>query len=185
MTQDVYWIDGVSPGRLGIIPRPRGGDWLKREVQAWRAANIDTVVSLLTPDENTELDLVEEETECRDAGIQFHSFPIPDCGLPSSRASLEQVVAALRSDLELGKSVVAHCRQGIGRSALLLASVLVRLGEHPDHAFRQIEDARGQPVPDTDAQRDWVRGYAEILASAAQQSAAADPDESGPLSRRR
>ncbi len=167
MVLDVYWIAGVSSGHLGIIPRPRGGDWLKRDVQAWRATNIDTVVSLLPPDENVELDLVEEDRECRDAGIRFLAFPIPDRGLPASRSSLERVVATVRSDLRLGKSVVAHCRQGIGRSAMLFASVLVALGEHPDHAFRQIAAARGQPVPDTAAQREWVVRYAERLAPAA------------------
>jgi hypothetical protein len=25
----IHWISGVEPGRLGIMPRPRGGDWLE------------------------------------------------------------------------------------------------------------------------------------------------------------
>lgn len=29
MRATLYWIDGVWPGRLAIVPRPRGDDWLE------------------------------------------------------------------------------------------------------------------------------------------------------------
>jgi hypothetical protein len=25
----IYWISDLESGRLGVMPRPRGGDWLK------------------------------------------------------------------------------------------------------------------------------------------------------------
>jgi hypothetical protein len=31
----IYWINTPWPGRLAIVPRPRGGDWLEEEVGAW------------------------------------------------------------------------------------------------------------------------------------------------------
>ena len=49
MGTKVYWIAGPWQGRLGIVPRPRGADWLDDETRAWRDVGIDMVVSLLEP----------------------------------------------------------------------------------------------------------------------------------------
>src|SRR6185295_405482 len=100
------------PGRLGILPRPRGGDWLADEVRSWRAAGVDVVASLLTPDEVTELDLQEEANHSREEGLEFHTFPIPDRGVPWSRREFAEFVRGLEKALESGKSVGVHCRQG-------------------------------------------------------------------------
>jgi protein-tyrosine phosphatase len=156
MRAEVYWVSGPWPGRLGIVPRPRGGDWLVDEVRSWRAAGLDVVTSLLTPEEVTELELQEEEAQSREEGLEFYSFPIPDRGVPRSRMDLIKLVGRLEKALESGKNVAVHCRQGIGRSSMVLASVLVSAGEEPSEAFRRIEKARGTPVPDTIEQREWV-----------------------------
>jgi len=60
-----------------------------------------------------------------------------------------------------GKSVTIHCRQSVGRSALLAATLLVEAGINPDEAFRRIEAARGCPVPDTPEQRAWVERFSQ------------------------
>ena len=57
MRDKVYWITGPWRGRLAILPRPRGGDWLEDETRGWRAAGIDAVVTLLEATEESELDL--------------------------------------------------------------------------------------------------------------------------------
>lgn len=170
MKTDIFWIDGLPRGRLGISPRPRGGDWLDDEAQAWRASGVDSVVSLLTPSEKTEFNLEEEETACRRQGLQFRSLAIPDRGVPQSGALLKRLVSTMLDDLNSGKTVVIHCRQGIGRSSLIAASAMTAFGEDPDRAFRKIAEARGRPVPDTDEQRNWVRRFAETEHRTAQQT---------------
>src|SRR6185503_14796863 len=75
---ELYWIEGSWPGKLAIVPRPRGGDWLADEVQAWRQAGLDVMVSLLTQEENAELDLTQEAESSQTGGLQFIEFPIPD-----------------------------------------------------------------------------------------------------------
>jgi hypothetical protein len=72
MRAEIYWIPGSWPGRLGIVPRPRGGDWLEDEIRAWRDAGLDVAVSLLTPDEAAELGLECEEEQC---GVKRNSRP--------------------------------------------------------------------------------------------------------------
>src|SRR6185436_8380255 len=108
------------------------------------------------PDEVAELELQDEEVRSREEGLEYHAFPIPDYGVPRSRAALAELVRRLGAALGAGKNVAVHCRQGIGRSSLLAASLLVFAGEDPDEAFRRVEKARGRPVPDTTEQREWV-----------------------------
>jgi protein-tyrosine phosphatase len=65
----------------------------------------------------------------------------------------------LVKQVQLGKGVGFHCRAGIGRSSMLAALVLGRLGWTADAAFRAVSDARGCQVPDTLEQKRWVQSF--------------------------
>lgn len=165
MKTDYYWIDGPWKGRLAIVPRPRAGDWLGDEVHSWQEAGFDIIVSLLTPPEIEELDLALEEESSHARDIEFISFPIPDRDVPASREAITALAQKLETALTSGKSVGVHCRQGIGRSSLLAACVLIASGENSAEAFERISEARGRPVPDTVEQKEWVAKLApELLA---------------------
>ena len=166
MKTDICWIRGLPRGRLGIAPRPRGGDWLNDEVKAWRLSGVDCVVSALTPAEELDLDLAEEQAACHEYGLRFVSLPIADRGVPSSPSAFRETVEELIHSLDAGQTVLVHCRQGIGRAALIAASVLAEAGEGPESAFARIQQARGRPVPDTEEQRNWVRRFATSTMSA-------------------
>src|SRR5438067_1865308 len=96
---ELYWIEGPWPGRLAIMPRPRGGDWLEDEIRAWRTAGVEEVVSLLTPDERSELELGEEAGICSAEGLEYLTFPIQDRGVPLSRSEMSELVRRLEKDL--------------------------------------------------------------------------------------
>ncbi|MGH7965582.1 MAG: dual specificity protein phosphatase family protein [Candidatus Binatia bacterium] len=160
MQAEPDWIEGSRPGRLAVLPRPRGGDWLEDEVRSWQQAGLDVVVSLLTHGEIADLDLGQEAALCQAQGIQFRSFPIADRGVPSSRRATADLVRQLDKALADGKSVAVHCRQGIGRSALIAACLLVMSGVDPETAFQRVSAARGCSVPETTEQKTWVREFA-------------------------
>ncbi len=161
MGANVYWIEGPWSGRLAIVPRPRGGDWLEEEVRSWRDHGLDKMVSLLTPDEVTEFELDQEERWCRAHRIRFRSFAISDRGVPASVDGFTHLVQEIERALSAGKKIGLHCRQGIGRSALVAAVLLVSAGDAPETAWESIGKARGCPVPDTIEQRNWVKGFAQ------------------------
>jgi protein-tyrosine phosphatase len=168
MFTELYWIDGPWPGRLAISARPRGGDWLAEEIRAWRNAGLDTVVSLLTPDEMGDLGLEREQEECHENGIQFLSFPIVDRSIPALDANTVHLFERLEAALAQGKKMTVHCRQGIGRSGLVAASLLVASGTSPAVAVEQVGTARRVTVPETPEQRAWIDLFAAALSVAGQ-----------------
>jgi len=176
MQAKVFWVAGSWRGRLGILPRPRGGDWLEDETRAWREAGVDLVVSLLEPDETAQLALEGEASAAAASGVGFRNFPIPDRGMPASRESVAELARGIVDALKIGRNVAVHCRQGIGRSALIVGSVLVAAGKGPNTALKAIEESRGLKVPETHEQQQWLEDFASWLHSteAAQRTAAAE-----------
>ena len=165
MKTDIYWIEGPWHGRLAILPRPRGGDWLADEVRSWKKAGINIVVSLLTPDETSDLELTQESKLVHVDGLEFLSFPIVDRSVPGSQGKALEFVRKLGNALDQGKHVGIHCRQGIGRSAVIAASLLVLSGLDPEIAFQRVSDARGVSVPETPEQREWVITLSQAVAA--------------------
>jgi len=135
-----FWIETGTAMRLAIVPRPRGNDWLEDEVTQMKRAGVDVLVSMLQPDEATELGLSTEAKLCAAGGIQFRSFPIPDRETPPSTAAFAKFVEEL---------------------SLPLAALLTAEGYTADDAFRRLTTARGLQVPDTPDQIRWVERFAE------------------------
>jgi protein-tyrosine phosphatase len=164
MGTTLYWVDGPWPGKLALASRPRGGDWLDDEMASWRRAGIDTVLSLLTPEEEQDLDLKREAHEAKAQGMQFASLPIPDRQVPSSESEVSATLDRVEADLSAGRNVVIHCRQGIGRTGLIAACLLVTRGASPGSAVDALSAARGIQVPETSDQRHWIDHYAAVFA---------------------
>jgi protein-tyrosine phosphatase len=152
-------IECGQRGKLLILERPRGGEWLGDHIASWAASGVHIVVSLLTDDEIAELGLTDEQIQCERRGIEFVRFPIMDRGVPESADAARELEQKLSSRIRGGESVGVHCRASIGRSALLAACVLRSLGINAKTAFERIERARGVRVPDTDEQRVWVEQW--------------------------
>lgn len=161
---DVYWIDGPWAGRLAILGRPRGADWLEDEVEGWKNGGLDTVVSLLTRAEETELGLSDEGRCVQQCGLRFINFPITDYSVPQSKKDTRQLIEGLRDQLSRGNNVGIHCRGGLGRAPLIAACVLVSSGESAGNAFELVGAARRASVPETAEQKNWVAAFAGLSA---------------------
>ncbi len=101
-------------------------------------------------------DLVER-TEAR--GIRAERFAIPDQRVPTF-AEAEPVVDKIVQALARGEKVVLACMGGLGRSGMIAACVLVRLGLEPDEAIARVRVARGPRAVETSLQEEFVRGFA-------------------------
>jgi protein-tyrosine phosphatase len=164
MSMNLYWADGPWSGKLALAARPHGGDWLGDEIASWRRAGVNIVFSLLTSEEERDLGLGDEAIQVKSRGLQFLSFPITDREVPDSSTKVAAALEKLDADLSSGRNVVVHCRQGIGRTGLMAACLLVMKGLKPEAAVKSLSTARGISVPETAAQRRWIDHYATTLA---------------------
>jgi protein-tyrosine phosphatase len=148
---------------LALSARPRGGDWLEQDVANWKSSGIKAVLSLLTSEEQKELELGNEAQEVRSQGLEFSSLPIPDLQVPRSESKLAEALDSLTVNLSAGRNVLVHCRQGIGRTGLIAACLLMKSGMSPGAAVEAVSTVRGMPVPETPEQRDWIERYAPVF----------------------
>ena len=158
----IYRIPAAWPGELAILARPRGGEWLNDEVEGWRDAGVQVVVSLLAEHEAAQLGLAAEAQLVQAAGLRFISFPIRDYDVPTSTEAVRDLVGELDRLLGAGKNVGIHCRGCIGRSSVIAACLLLNNNKDSEACFEAISKSRGVPVPDTLAQREWVGHFARM-----------------------
>src|SRR5437868_6419751 len=110
---EIFEVDSPYPGRLSVCYRPRGGSFLQTDVHTLRAGGWDVLVSALQPAEVVELQLGAVAEHCAEHGVEYYPFPIGNLQVPTAEQSVSHF-AALRSRLNAGKSVTAHCYGSIG-----------------------------------------------------------------------
>ncbi len=154
----IYWLDSFETGNLGLMPRPRGNEWLEDEVYKLKLNKVNTVISLLEADETRELEIEREPHFCKLSNIDFLHFPIEDRKVPTDSKSFLKLINQVNQKLECGENIVVHCRMGIGRTSLIAASVLISRGYSAQEAFDFISKKRTLTVPDTVDQVTWLKG---------------------------
>lgn len=157
MGTKIHWIDQFPTGKVGIMAKPDGSNFLEDEIKNLSVQHIDTLVSLLEEKEIKELELEEEENYCRQFGINFINFPIRDFSVPEEISQFIILIDDINMRLKNGESIVIHCWMGIGRSSLLAAGILVRNGIEAEKAFELISAERNVKVPETAEQMEWVK----------------------------
>jgi protein-tyrosine phosphatase len=162
------------PGRLGLTLAPGKKDpaagWdrdLDSDLERLRNYyKVDRLVSLMEPYEYRLLKIADLSERASRHGIAVRRFPIPDLDAPppASMTRFLALVKAILKDVDAGKTVVIHCRGGIGRSGLVAASCLAALGHPPTEAVGRVRSARPRAV-EMPVQERWVEAVAERLES--------------------
>ncbi len=152
----VYWVNAPAVGRIGVATRPREAAHFK----ALKLAGVDVLVSMLEAEEAAAVGLEHAALYAAEHEIEFFNLPILDHGIPDAVAPVEALVTTLKQRLAEGKGVAAHCFAGLGRSPLMVASVLIRSGMTSYDACELISASRGYDVPEMSTQLDWLLDFA-------------------------
>jgi hypothetical protein len=119
------------------------------------------LVTLLEAEEMAYLQIPDLLQAVPSYGMKSYWFPIPDFGTPSSMTGLMNLVKDILVALEGGRTTVVHCRAGLGRTGLVVASCLVALGYSAEEAFVQVRTSRPGSV-ETLEQEAYVYQFAEV-----------------------
>lgn len=155
----VFWIEGNPPVPLAIVLCPYGGSILHDELREMARSGVETLVSLLEPDEADWLGLGKEAAFAAESGMNFLSFPITDVHVPANVHAFRAFVSGLADRLRTGERIGMHCRGSIGRAPLTAACTLIHLGWDAKDALAAIQEARGCEIPDTTEQLRWILKY--------------------------
>ncbi len=151
----IYTLSNLESGKLSVMAKPVSGEWIEDEFIGFNRLGINLIVSLIEKHEEIELGLTREAELCSQNNIEFVSFPIPDRGIPNYKQAMN-LADSLATKINNSAHVAIHCRAGIGRTGIIAAAVLIKLGVSPQEALHQISVTRGVQIPDTVEQEKWV-----------------------------
>jgi ADP-ribosylglycohydrolase len=121
----------------------------------------DVLVSLIEEHELGKLHIQGLPTAATDAGIVLDRFAIPDGGVPADEAQFAELVRRTVARVRSGKTVVIHCRGGLGRTGVLAAACLRAAGIDAHRAMEIVRATRPATIENA-AQEDFVRSV-ELL----------------------
>ena len=171
-----YWVE---PGRIlaGEYPgHPQSVEHAARKVNLLLDHGIRTFVDLTHPDDSMAPygETARDAARQRGLDVQRTHHPIVDMGVRNADG-YDEIVATIRSGVERG-GVYVHCWGGIGRTATVVACLLVDGGYTAEAALARIDELRSrtrkahQPAPQSALQIEVIHQRA------AQRS---DPSRSG------
>lgn len=100
----------------------------------------------------------------------FLNYPIRDSNIPVDLTSFNDFVSRLYELYQAKKKFYIHCRGGHGRTGIVCACLLMRMGYTADQALDEVmkahrtrENLPDYPSPETQEQRDFVKNFAAVL----------------------
>jgi hypothetical protein len=164
-----YW---VIPGRFlaGEYPGGFGETRIRRRLDAFLEAGIDTFINLTRPEELPPyLEILAEQADAYEKEITALRFPIGDFGLPT-REEMSCILDAIDKLLNDNHNVYLHCWGGIGRTGTTVGCYLVRHGQTGEQALAQVaqwweNDPRRASFPrspETDEQVQFILDWHEL-----------------------
>jgi protein-tyrosine phosphatase len=114
-------------GRPSYPDEPPAAEAVEAGVLAWREAGVELVVSLIEDGEvpRRAPGLFERVTA---RGLLLRRFPIVDFGVPADPPAFLALLDEIAARLAVGAGVLVHCNAGLGRTAVVLGSILRRHG---------------------------------------------------------
>jgi ADP-ribosyl-[dinitrogen reductase] hydrolase len=116
----------------------------------------DVLVSLTEEHELGKLHILSLPGAAAAAGIRLDRFAIPDGGVPADAAQFAKLVNRVMVHVSSGRTVVIHCRGGLGRTGVLAAACLRAAGFEANRAIEIVRYARPGTIENA-AQEDFVR----------------------------
>lgn len=184
---DSYW---AIPGELGAGEYP--GDLSDRAARAKLIALLDAGVRLFVDlTEAFELEpygpMLAELAAARGVEARHVRHPIRDAGIPRSTVEMAAILDLLDEARAMGVPAYVHCWGGTGRTGTVVGCHFRRRGLSGEEALARVlggwrtmakapsREAAGMTSPETERQREYVRGWTEAAPGAGAGASQATP----------
>jgi protein-tyrosine phosphatase len=143
-------------GRPSYPDEPPKADAVESGVRAWRESGVGLVLSLIEDWEVPRRAPGLFEALARER-IDLRRYPIADFGVPPEVPGFGRLIREIGERLAAGDGVLVHCNAGLGRTAVVLASILKAhgLAIDPVTELRRIYRSSAMQEP---VQEAFVRG---------------------------
>ena len=147
-------------GDLYISRCPGIGRDLATDIKTIQDLNIVIVLSLLEEHELSHLGVKSLLKELSVKNIQWMRFEIENFGVPkfSQYALLNQNINTVSNDIINGKNILIHCMAGLGRTGMIAALILIKLGIDINQSIKLIRNIRPGSI-ETEEQEKFVRNF--------------------------
>ncbi|MEO1322415.1 MAG: dual specificity protein phosphatase family protein [Pseudomonadota bacterium] len=152
-----YLITEAKNSALWMMPAPTFAGGVPATLDRCCELRIQHIVSLVEDNETWLLGLEKLGYECFTRNIELLKMPIVDRKTPASIEEFTALLSVCHHLMREGESIGVHFKSGIGRSGLLICSLLGRLGFDMQEALNRIRDLRGLEAPNTVEQLDWLK----------------------------
>lgn len=173
----VSWLDlPDQPGRFGMTIAPGkkadgvSGEWdrdLPTDLHRLKELGVTHLGCLIPENELAFLKIPDLSAQAQKSGIHFLEFPFADGGVPKSLEPLDDFLETLKAAFLEKANIVVHCRGGLGRSGLVAACFLLKMGvtDNWEEAMRLVRKARSRNAIEKIGQEQFIKRYAERCAA--------------------
>lgn len=159
----IAWLSRVrtAPGRLGLTLLPGRQDRqrsLGRDLETLQQQGVSHVLCLATEAELEDYGVPDLLTAYAECGMAVRHLPMADQGT-AAVDELAENLDWIQAALSEGKQVLVHCVGGLGRSGMVVACYLRRLGLPADQALAEVRAIRSPRAIESAAQEALVAAY--------------------------
>lgn len=133
---------------------------------------INVFVNLTQPNERLASyeHIIKRELNAKDKFSICINFPIPDGKVPLKIEEVDNLIETLLILYKQNNNMLIHCRGGHGRSGLVSACLMIKMGYTVKQSLQQVENMHktrtyipNYPCPDTNEQKEYVKFYYDYL----------------------
>lgn len=168
----VDWVPtALWPGQLGLTLAPgKQGESeiqpgvihrrdMRDDMRALAREGTSVIAPLIEPSEFELLGMDGYHEQADAHGLSVVPCPIVDLRVPTDLAAFGLFIDTLMDALLDGRSVVVHCRGGLGRAGLVAACLLVQAGMEAGEATALVRATRKGAIQN-DLQVNFIRAFA-------------------------
>ena len=143
-------------GQLYLVRRDLNADLARLK----QLHQIDVIVSLLQDVEYENLGIPHFFEEAGKLPVEVLRLPVADGAVPEEKKEVLTLITKINDRLNEGKNVLIHCKQGLDRTGIIAACLLIyRRGISPEEVIKLVQDARQNALRRSPNQIEFIRQF--------------------------